>query len=114
MRISDWSSDVCSSDLQETDGGNSMSFRRSLLGAPVLAAALAVAAAPSFAQVSDDIVRLGVLNDQSGLYADNTGPGSVLAARLASQDHGGQDRKSDVEGKHGTVRVDSSGRRTIK
>ena len=41
------------------------------------------------AQVSDDVVRIGVLNDQSGLYADLGGPGSVTAARMAVEDVGG-------------------------
>jgi branched-chain amino acid transport system substrate-binding protein len=42
------------------------------------------------AQVSDDVVRIGVLNDQSGLYADLGGPGSVVAARMAAEDAGGK------------------------
>jgi branched-chain amino acid transport system substrate-binding protein len=41
------------------------------------------------AQISDDVVRIGVLNDQSGLYADLGGPGSVVAARMAVEDFGG-------------------------
>jgi branched-chain amino acid transport system substrate-binding protein len=41
------------------------------------------------AQISDDVVRIGVLNDQSGLYADLGGPGSVTAARMAVEDSGG-------------------------
>jgi branched-chain amino acid transport system substrate-binding protein len=41
------------------------------------------------AQISDDVVRIGVLNDQSGLYADLGGPGSVTAARMAVEDAGG-------------------------
>jgi len=41
------------------------------------------------AQVSGDVVRSGVLNDQSGLYADLGGPGSVTAARMAVEDAGG-------------------------
>jgi branched-chain amino acid transport system substrate-binding protein len=41
------------------------------------------------AQISDDVVRIGVLNDQSGLYADLGGPGSVVAARMAVEDAGG-------------------------
>jgi branched-chain amino acid transport system substrate-binding protein len=41
------------------------------------------------AQISDGIVRIGVLNDQSGLYADLGGPGSVVAARMAVEDAGG-------------------------
>src|ERR1700689_3702081 len=41
------------------------------------------------AQVSDGIVRIGVLNDQSGLYAYLGGPGSVIAAKMAVEDVGG-------------------------
>jgi branched-chain amino acid transport system substrate-binding protein len=41
------------------------------------------------AQISDDIVRIGVLNDQSSIYADLSGPGSVIAARMALEDAGG-------------------------
>jgi len=40
-------------------------------------------------QVSDDTVKIGVLNDQSGLYADLGGPGSAIAARMAVEDFGG-------------------------
>jgi branched-chain amino acid transport system substrate-binding protein len=63
---------------------------------PVLVAALAAAsfyaslgASAARAQISDDVVRIGVLNDQSGLYADLGGPGSVVAARMAVEDAGG-------------------------
>jgi branched-chain amino acid transport system substrate-binding protein len=42
------------------------------------------------AQISDDIVRIGVLNDQSSVYADLGGPGSVVAARMAIEDAGGK------------------------
>jgi branched-chain amino acid transport system substrate-binding protein len=41
-------------------------------------------------EVSSDAVRIGVLNDQSGLYADLAGQGSVTAARMAVEDFGGQ------------------------
>src|ERR1700761_5045901 len=41
------------------------------------------------AQISDNVVRIGVLNDQSGLYADAGGPGTVIAARMAVEDAGG-------------------------
>ena len=43
----------------------------------------------SRAQISDNVVKIGVLNDQSGLYADLGGPGSVTAARMAAEDAGG-------------------------
>jgi branched-chain amino acid transport system substrate-binding protein len=42
------------------------------------------------AQISDDLIRIGVLNDQSGVYADFGGPGSVIAARMAVEDAGGK------------------------
>ena len=58
-----------------------------LLVAGVLAS---LAAAPGLAnaQISDDVVKIGVLNDMSGLYADIAGPGSVLAAQMAVEDFG--------------------------
>ena len=52
-------------------------------------AALALTAGSAMAQVSGDVVKLGVLNDQSGTYADLAGPGSVVAARMAVEDFGG-------------------------
>jgi branched-chain amino acid transport system substrate-binding protein len=38
---------------------------------------------------SPNPIKIGVLNDQSGIYADLAGPGSVIAARLAVEDAGG-------------------------
>ena len=53
----------------------------------VLAAAAALAlSAGAHAQISGNVVKIGVLNDQSSLYADLGGQGSVLAARLAIED----------------------------
>jgi branched-chain amino acid transport system substrate-binding protein len=52
----------------------------------VLAMVLASAA---HAQVSDNVVKIGVLTDMSGLVSDSTGPGSVMAARMAVEDFGG-------------------------
>src|ERR1700722_2024416 len=49
------------------------------------------------AQISDDVVRLGVLNDQSNVYADLGGPGSVIAARMAVEDAGGKVLHEPVE-----------------
>ena len=34
-------------------------------------------------------IRIGVLNDQSGMYSDLAGPGSAVAARMAVEDAGG-------------------------
>jgi branched-chain amino acid transport system substrate-binding protein len=56
------------------------------LSSALVAAAFALGAGAAQAQISDGIVKIGVLNDMSGLYADLTGPGSVVAARLAIED----------------------------
>jgi branched-chain amino acid transport system substrate-binding protein len=52
------------------------------------AAVVALAAGSAEAAFSDGKIKIGVLNDQSGLYADLGGQGSVLAARLAAEDMG--------------------------
>src|ERR1700689_3997905 len=66
-----------------------MRFHRGL-GFAVAAISLVVIGVPGArAQISDDVVRIGVLNDQSGLYADLGGMGSVVAARMAVEDAGG-------------------------
>src|SRR5688572_18922640 len=67
-----------------------MSLKRVLL-ATVLAAAISGAAE---AQVS---VKIGVLNDRSGLYSDLSGEGSVLAARMAVEDFKAADKGIKVE-----------------
>ena len=57
-----------------------------------LAAALACLLAfpvTAEAQISDGVVKIGVLVDMSGLYADLAGPGSVVAAQMAVDDFGG-------------------------
>lgn len=43
--------------------------------------------APVQAEISDDVVRIGVMNDMSGAYADVTGRGSVVAAKMAVEDY---------------------------
>jgi branched-chain amino acid transport system substrate-binding protein len=60
-------------------------------------AATCIGAPAVRAQVSDDVVRVGVLNDQSGLYADLGGPGSVVAAKMAVEDAGGSVLGKPVE-----------------
>ena len=53
----------------------------------LLAALLSAIGLNASAQISDGIVKIGVLNDMSGLYADITGPGSVVAAKMAVDDY---------------------------
>ena len=52
-------------------------------------AATVLAAATATAQISDDVVKIGVLTDLSGPASDATGDGSVLAAQMAADDLGG-------------------------
>jgi branched-chain amino acid transport system substrate-binding protein len=63
----------------------------------VALAVLALAASPAAAQISDGIIKIGVLNDQSSLYADLAGQGSVVAARLAVEDYGAAAKGLKVE-----------------
>jgi branched-chain amino acid transport system substrate-binding protein len=55
----------------------------------LVAAAAAVVLSAGGAQAqqwSDGTIKIGVMNDMSGLYADITGIGSVIAARMAVED----------------------------
>ena len=65
-----------------------MTIRINLIGGALLGAAIVLAAIAADAQVSDDVVRIGVINDMSGLYSDLGGEGSVAAAKLAVEDFG--------------------------
>src|SRR3546814_20261658 len=94
MRISDWSSDVCSSDL----------FLRIPLGEGV------------------DRLQAGLVVDAGEVEVDHDVPG-ILAGReeVAEAGDGAEeqravklDRKSVVSGKSGSVRVDLGGRGSIK
>ncbi|HET9207132.1 MAG TPA: ABC transporter substrate-binding protein [Burkholderiaceae bacterium] len=49
------------------------------------------------AQISDGVIKIGVMNDASGLYADITGQGSVIAARMAVEDFGAAAKGLKVE-----------------
>jgi branched-chain amino acid transport system substrate-binding protein len=57
---------------------------------PIALAAAALAALPVAAQeISDGKVKIGILNDQSGVYADFGGKWSYEAALMAAEDFGG-------------------------
>jgi len=70
-----------------------MSFKRRL----GFLAALALAAGGAHAQISDGVVKIGVLSDMSSLYTDLAGAGSVLAAKMAVEDSGIEKRGYKVE-----------------
>src|SRR3954463_10823588 len=68
-------------------GGDMMSARQSaMLGA---FAALLLLSPAAYAQISDDVVKIGVLTDMNGPASSPTGKGSVTAAQMAVEDFGG-------------------------
>ena len=56
----------------------------------LLTAPLVFFAGAGQAQISGDVVKIGVLTDLSGPAATATGPGSVTAAQMAAEDFGGK------------------------
>src|SRR5258706_11143938 len=85
---------VCSPTKKDR-GAIAMTFKLKTL---VAAAALAFSAAgPAQAQVSGNVVKIGVLNDQSGTYADLAGPGSTIAAKMAVEDFKAKEKGLTVE-----------------
>jgi branched-chain amino acid transport system substrate-binding protein len=54
-------------------------------------------AGAAHAQVSDNAIRIGVLNDRSGIYADLGGEGSAVAARMAAEEFGNSVAGAPVE-----------------
>jgi branched-chain amino acid transport system substrate-binding protein len=58
---------------------------------------LAVSGGVANAQISDDVVKIGVLTDMSSLYADATGKGSLAAVQMAVADYGGKVKGKPVE-----------------
>src|SRR3546814_11966849 len=101
MRISDWSSDVCSSDLLG-------------IGQQALAVEGHLVRRPQEAQLLRLEGRLRHLGQADGLegrrHRWHRPLGTARIARIAAQ----QDRKSVVSGKSVSVRVDLGGRRIIK
>ena len=69
-----------------------MRHSRALLAAAAIGALLAGAA-----RADDTTVKLGVLNDMSGVYADISGPGSVVAAQMAAEDFMAKNKGFKVE-----------------
>src|SRR3954451_412198 len=67
-------------------------WRRALLRAAAggLAAAAIWPANRALAQASDGVVKIGVLDDMSGTFADQQGMGDVVSARMAVEAFGGR------------------------
>ncbi|MBK1698396.1 ABC transporter permease [Rhodovibrio salinarum] len=69
----------------------------SLSAAVLLAVLVAVPTIRSDAAISRDVLKIGILNDQSGVYAELAGQGSVEAARIAVEDFGGEVMDRPIE-----------------
>ncbi|WP_420134976.1 ABC transporter substrate-binding protein [Rhodopseudomonas sp.] len=63
----------------------------------LVTAAMLMSVASASAEISNGTVKIGVLTDMSGPYADNVGAGSVLAAKMAVEDFGGKAAGMPVE-----------------
>ena len=71
-----------------------MRYAPAAVAISILAVALG---APGAATAQGKPIKIGVLNDQSSVYADFQGPGSVLAAQMAVEDYGGKAAGRKVE-----------------
>src|SRR3546814_12957448 len=101
MRISDWSSDVCSSDLKYFGvHGDALALRSKRL--EMLASNIANAATPGF-KARDIDFAAQLKQAQTGAALATTEGGHIA-----------HDRESVVEGRGVSVRVDLGGRRIIK
>jgi len=70
---------------------------KSLATALAVGLAFAASGGAANAQISDDVVKIGVLTDMSSLYADATGKGSLAAVQMAVADYGGKVKGKPVE-----------------
>src|SRR5260370_6445106 len=70
---------------------------KSLAAVVTAGLALAVSGGAAHAQISDYVVKIGVLTDMSSLYADATGKGSLAAVQMAVADYGGKVKDKPVE-----------------
>src|SRR3546814_14994452 len=113
MRISDWSSDVCSSDLEQSESNNQTTVEQAGVNASsyVNQSGVATAANPNKVDVSQKgngaesfVAQTGAILNEVEVDQDGNSYSMVL------QDG---DRKSVVSGKSVSVRVDLGGRRII-
>ena len=63
----------------------------------MMVSALALLGVGANAQISDNVVKIGVLTDLSGAYSDLAGKGSVVAAEMAVADFGGKVKGAPIE-----------------
>jgi branched-chain amino acid transport system substrate-binding protein len=77
--------------IPTTEGGKMRVIRQAMFAGAFALAGLAQA------QISDNVIKIGVLSDMSSLYTDIGGAGSIAATRLAVEDSGIEKRGYKVE-----------------
>jgi branched-chain amino acid transport system substrate-binding protein len=83
--------------IEPPEEPSKMSYRRFFAALAIVGLAGLLLVPPAGAQISDDVVKIGVLTDMSSLYADGTGKGSLVAAEMAAADAGGKVRGKPIE-----------------
>src|SRR3546814_15402629 len=101
MRISDWSSDVCSSDLAGASMGST--------GAGICGLNVSLVAAVAAATIAERCRVTGFERDSWTISTPNGTLRTAQKQKSTSQDNADQDRKSVVYEKSVTVRVSSGG-----
>ena len=76
---------------------NKLSVALTQAAGTLAAATLLAAAVPAQAQVSGDTIKIGLITDMSGLYADIDGPAGVEAIRMAVAAMGGAINGKKIE-----------------
>ena len=74
-----------------------MKVKMTAIAATVVAACAAGFAGPAAAQISGDVVRIGLITDLSGVYIDIDGQGGVEAIKMAIADFGGSVNGKKIE-----------------
>ncbi|AMO22214.1 ABC transporter substrate-binding protein [Ramlibacter solisilvae] len=74
-----------------------MKLKNVFAAGALAAAGLFGAATPAVAQISGDVIRIGIITDMSSVYADIDGQGGVEAIRMAIADMGGTINGKKVE-----------------
>ncbi|MEJ6024142.1 ABC transporter substrate-binding protein [Ramlibacter sp. PS4R-6] len=74
-----------------------MKFKNVFAAGALAAAGLFGAATPAVAQISGDVIRIGIITDMSSVYADIDGQGGIEAIKMAIADMGGTINGKKVE-----------------
>jgi len=73
-------------------------FKKKLLASiSIIAMSSALIAPPASAQITGDVLRIGVLQDMSGQFSHESGEGSVTAVKMAVEDFGGKVLGKQIE-----------------